>query len=218
VETNHTDIVSGGQGSGVSDPTKERIIALATERFFREGFSRISVEELAGDLAISKKTLYKYFDNKDDLLSQVIQRLMSEAQGRLSQIMQTDKNSIEKLAEVASFLGQLVSRIGKPFQVDLQRHAPHLWTRVEEFRRLRLTEIFGRLIEEGVRERYVRPDINRRIFLLAYLSAVENIVHPSVLMNESFSAREALETIIRIFLTGVLTLEGWQRFDELHKS
>ncbi len=216
--TDNTNIVSKDQDSARLDPIKERILNHATERFFREGFSRISIEELAGDLGISKKTVYKYFDNKDDLLSQVVQRLMTEAQVRLLQIMRTNKNSLEKLAEVTTFLGQLVSRVGRPFQLDVQRHAPHIWTRVEEFRRLRISETFGRLMEEGVREGFVKPDVNRHIFMLAYLSAVENIVHPNVLMNESFSAREALETIIRIFFTGVLTPQGWQKFDDLHSS
>ena len=183
MDTKNTRDVSYTPSPGLPDTNRERIISFAAERFFREGFSRISIEEIAADLGISKKTIYKHFANKDDLLSHVIRRMMNEAQEGLRRIVESDRNSIEKLAEVVAFLGQLIGRLGKPFQIDLQRHAPRLWTRVEEFRRLRITETFSRLVDQGITEGYVRPDIHRRVFMLAYLHAVENTVHPSVLVN-----------------------------------
>ena len=219
MDTSNTMNVSNGSVSVSEEPQKERIVSLASSRFFQEGFSKITLDELASELAMSKKTLYKFFANKEDLLNTVVDRLMMEARQRLSSIMGSQKSFVEKLSEILTFLGQLVRRVSKPFQRDLQLHAPEVWTRVEEFRRLRITEVFGRLIDQGIDEGYIRRDINRRVFFLSYLGAIENVVRPAVLTNESFSGHEAIEAIIRMFFEGILTTEGRQELlqqDQIH--
>lgn len=197
------------------DLTKEKIIAFATERFLQEGFSKISVDEIASDLGMSKKTFYKFFNSKEDLLTQIVDRFLAAARGRITRIMDSDKNFIEKIADVTSFLNDVVNRFGRPIQVDMQRHAPALWKRIEDFRRQRITQQFRYLFEQGLEEGFVRKDVNQRVFLLAYIGAVEAIIAPSVLVNESFSAREALRNIMAIFFHGILTEEASKRLSEL---
>ena len=200
------------------DSNKEKIISLATERFLREGFARISVDEIATDLAMSKKTFYKIFSSKEDLINQIVDRIMAEARGRLARIVDSNKNFIEKLNDLMTFLGHQASRFSKAFQQDVQRHAPDIWNRMQEFRRQRIMSHFAHLLEQGVNEGFVRKDLNKQVFLLAYLGAVESIVNPSVLTNESFSAQEALRCIMRIYFQGILTEEARKELDQLQDT
>ena len=199
------------------NPVKQRILSFATEKFLREGFSKVTVEEIAGDLLISKKTFYKFFDGKEDLVLQVVAGIMSGMKTRFARIVESEEDFVEKLSVVMALLAHEVSRFGRPFQVDLQRHAPEIWMRVENFRRQRITQYFSRLLAQGVTEGYVRKEINQRIFLLSYLGAVERIVRPSVLIEESFSIREALHGILSVFFEGILTKEARQRLQELQQ-
>jgi hypothetical protein len=91
---------------------------------------------------------------------------------------------------------------------DLSRHRPDQWKRIEDFRARRLPDVFLRLLNQGIREGHVRPNLQKRIFLLAYMAAVQHIMQPSVLANESFSAREAITGILELFFQGLLTDRG----------
>jgi AcrR family transcriptional regulator len=200
------------------EPVKERILTFASERFFQEGFSKVSVDDLASELVISKKTFYRFFGSKEDLLIQIMDRLVAGVRARFIKILDSDRDFVEKLGEVMTFLGQEVGRLGKPLQADLQRHAPEVWKRIENFRHERITQNFSLLLEQGMEEGFVRKDVNKKIALLSFLGAVENIIRPSVLVNESFSAREALEGIMAIFFHGILTEEAESKLNDIQDN
>lgn len=188
------------EGSG-----KERIIAAAKEKFLQEGFAKVTVDDLAADLSMSKKTFYKYFDSKDELLAQIVDLLISEINAGFLAIIDSNESFVEKLDRVMMFVGKQVGRILRPFMQDLQRQAPALWRRVQEFRRYRMGANIASLIDEGIRGGYIRRDINQRVLLLGFIGTVESIMNPAVLANESFSGDEALHSILKVFFHGVLT-------------
>jgi len=89
---------------------------------------------------------------------------------------------------------------------------------IQNFRRDKIFTLWAGLLQEGKQAGYVRPEIDQRIFLLALTSTVEGIVNPAVLINESFSADEAIENIVTIFLKGILTLEAAKELKDLHPT
>ena len=194
--------------------TKDRILALASERFFREGFSRVSVDELASGLAVSKKTIYKYFDSKDDLVGQVMHRQMSSVRNKVVTIIESDRNFIDKLDALMTTIGVEISKFSTPFQRDLQRQTPELWQRVSEFRRKAIFENLSRLLIQGVQEGYVRSSVNTRVCLLAYLGVIDQIVRPDTLAQEPFSSAEALRSILSIFFHGILTQDAGKELEQ----
>ena len=197
--------------------TKDRIVTLARHRFLSEGFTRVSVDDITSELGMSKKTFYKFFASKEDLVSQIVERLMGEIRITMDHIVDREGDFIEKLHELLLFLGRTISEFHKPFQQDIARHLPGLWQRVQAFRADRINTNISRLLDQGVAAGYLRPDINRQIFLRTYLAAVDGIVTPSVLSNESFSAREAMEGIVKILFQGVLTEDASRLLGELRQ-
>jgi len=187
---------------------KERILSAAFDRFRTDGFARVSIDDIASSLVMSKKTFYKFFASKDDLIEQLVDRLLADVKAHVERIVSSDQTFVAKLSALLSYLGSLPAHAGLPMLNDLQRHAPHLWKRVEQFRLQRIPDIFSRLLKQGIREGHVRPDLHQRIFLLSYMAAVQLIMQPSVLANESFSAREAISGIMELFFKGALTDRG----------
>lgn len=192
--------------------TKDRIISHATERFFNDGFAKTSVDEIVSELGISKKTFYKGFRTKEELVDTVFERTLVEVQSRIEHIVGGGEGFVAKLGSLLRFLAALAERGGRVFIHELQRHRPDLWKRLEEFRRRRILEAFSRLVEQGIQEGHIRSDLNQRLFLLSYLAAVEQIVRPQLLAHESFSAQEAIVQIIEIFFTGVLSDTAREEF------
>ena len=218
METQNTKPVSSESLTRKDLAQKQRIIEAVRERMLTEGFSRLSVDEIAAMFGMSKKTFYKFFPTKEDLINQVADRIMAEARVNMSRIGGSNKDFIAKLHELMGFVMFQSSRIGKALQDDVQRYAPDVWKRIEEFRTHRILEVFTHLVEQGIKEGYVRSDINKRVFLLAVLGAVRSVVNPAVLAQESFSAHEAVQNMLTLFFTGILTEQGRAGLEKLRKN
>jgi AcrR family transcriptional regulator len=197
---------------------KERILDSCRERFLRDGFARLTVDEIAADLGISKKTFYKHFKNKEALVQTIMDRTMATIKGRVEQILLSDARAVEKLSQIIQLMATHVSRLVPVFGNDIQKRMPHLWKQIEEFRRQRISEIFGRLTTQGVSEGTMRADMNQRVFLLCVLGSIDRVMQPHVLANESFSVSDAIREILGIFFQGGLTPAGRQQFEQLQKS
>jgi len=198
--------------------TKEKIISASQERFFKEGFSKISVDEIATDLAMSKKTFYKFFTSKEDLTQQIMERFMGNVRTNVERILLSNLSAVEKLSEVITMIATNASHLMPVFGQDIKKHIPHLWKSIEDFRRQRISEVFARLIKQGIDEGAIRPDLNGRVFLMSVLGAIERIMQPDVLVHESFSVSDALKEILGLFFRGGLTQKGRDQFEQLQKS
>lgn len=191
--------------SAVTEDIRERIITAASERFIEEGFSSVPVEEIAAGLGMSKKTFYKHFTSKEELLGVVTERILEGVHEQFAAIVERDIPFPEKLESLVTFLGERLTRLSRPMLRDLQRHSPLLWTRVQQFRRERISNDFKSLLLRGAREGFVRRDVDIDLFLMAFIGAVEAVVNPAVLAGQSLSVREVVRSIMTVFLRGILT-------------
>ena len=98
-----------------------------------------------------------------------------------------------------------MSQISKQFQDDLQRFRPDLWKRINDFRREQIIANISKFFDEGIRLGFLRGDINRDILVLVYLSAVQGVINPDVLLHHPFTGEEAFKTIISVIFDGILT-------------
>ena len=195
---------------------RERIIASASVRFMEEGFSPVPVEEIAGSLGISKKTFYKHFASKDELLLVVTDRLLAEVHAEFRAIVEADTGFLEKFETLVTFLGQRLTQLSRPMMRDLQRHSPSLWARVQKFRRERISTDFRGLLLGGVAGGYVRGDVDIDLFLMAFIGAVEAVVNPGVLAGHPLSVREIIRSIMTVFLRGILTDSALEEYARRH--
>ncbi len=190
----------------MSDPElKERIIQAAAERFFSQGFSKVTMDELAAELGISKKTMYQHFRSKDDLLDAAVSWMIIRVGGRLSQIMASSGSFVDKLYDLWMLVGEILSRFSRQMQDDLRRFRPDLWKRIDDTRREKILANFSRIVEEGIHSGLIREDVNREILTHIYLGAVQGTVNPEILVRSSFSAADAFRTILQVMLEGILT-------------
>ena len=194
--------------------TKEKILSACQDRFVREGFASTSVDEITADLAMSKKTFYKHFSSKEDVVQQIMERFMGMVRSHVDRTLLSDKSAIEKFSDVLTMIATNASRLAPNFGRDIQRRLPHLWTAIEDFRRQRISDVFTRLTRQGIEEGTIRPDMNTRVFLMCVLAAIDRIMQPQVLANESFSVGGAIEEIMGIFFKGALTQQGRDQFEQ----
>jgi AcrR family transcriptional regulator len=218
METMKTKRVSEAKSDPDLPTVRERIIGTAVQRFKIAGFARVTVDDLCTDLAMSKKTFYKVFTSKDALVETIADRFLAEGERGVASIIHSDLPFVEKVNRIMVFMADMLRRIDRVLLQDIQRHLPHVWDRIQVFRRELIQHHIADLIAEGKRQGTIRPHVNARVFLLAYIGAIESVVVPSVLSNESFSGEDAVRSILTIFFNGVLTEDAGKELQRLQQS
>ena len=124
--------------------------------------------------------------------------------------------AIEKLLRIVQMLTELQQRfVTKTMLESLRHHLPHLWTRIESFRRERMLKNLQIIFAQGKSEGTVRADLNREMFFHFLFGAINESINPEVLIHASYSMHEALAGLIDIFMNGALTEAGRKQYCKL---
>jgi hypothetical protein len=105
--------------------------------------------------------------------------------------------------------------VTKTMLESLRHHLPHLWKRIESFRRERMLKNLQIIFAQGKREGTVRAALNREMFLHFLIGAINEGINPEVLIHASYSMHEALAGLIDIFMNGALTDSGRKQYHKL---
>ena len=190
---------------------KAKILTAAEEMFMQHGYSKVTMEEIATGLGISKKTLYKFFPNKKELLRELMTERQCEFMEHIEEIWKReDIDFVGKFRSTLDFVGERSSKMNK-FQ-DIQRIAPEIWKEIHDFKKEKIFEKVRRLFEAGFETGIFRNDIDRDIVILVYTNAVESIVNPEVLSELPCTAGQVFEAISKIIFEGILTEEGRSKY------
>jgi len=195
---------------------KNRIMESATEMFLKSGISKVTMEEISDELAMSKKTIYKFFASKEILIHEILESKKRDTNMQC-QLLLRDENMdfVEKLKKIMTFIGLQYSKWSPQFVEDMRKNMPEIWKDLSEWRQKTIMKDFGDLVHEGVQKRVFRNDVNESIFVLIYLGAIQFIVNPIVLSQFSFSASDAFDTIIKVIYEGMFTEEARAKYISL---
>lgn len=182
------------------------------QRLDATGEISLSVDGIASGLGISKKTLYKVFPSKEFLVRRLVQMVMAEAAMRIHTIVTSDQRLPEKLSHILAFFSILFRRMDSDLGRELHYRMPEVWQMVEQFREQKLQENVVKLLEQGVREEVIRPDIDRDLFIKAFVAVAQAIIRPSTLLIDTRSPQQVLTQIITMMYTGIMTDAGRNEF------
>jgi len=169
------------------------------------GFSKVTVDEIAAGLGISKKTIYKFYPSKEELLRASVHLTMRTVQEALEQIISSDKPSAEKLAETMIIVGRQIGKVSREIVVDMQRSTPSIWRELERFRREMILDKLVAMVRQARAEGILRHEVDDQVLIHMIISSVQGILNPQVLMQNSFSAEEAYRTIFRVIFEGAFS-------------
>lgn len=200
------------------DAVRERIIRAARNRFLTLGFSKVTMDELAFDLGMSKRTLYRHFPGKRELLRHSMLAQVERVSTGLERIMGRDSTSMERLSRVLVMLHEELPGPSGRALADIRRNAPDIWEEVDRRRVEVVRGHFRRLIEDGRAEGTVRQDIDPDLFLLILVTLIQRLVNPETLVRLPLTAPQLLEEIIRLLSIGILTDTGRRDYRAASRS
>ncbi len=190
---------------------QEKIIQHTEEKFFRDGFYKTTMDEIASEMRISKKTIYKYFPSKDDLVKAITRHFMNRMKNTILPALNSDKNAIEKLGDLIKILTKTSEKISANRLEELKIHYPSIWNEIDRFRAEMMFGNISKVIDQGKKEGLF-IDLPTNIIMTVLVASVRAIVTPDFIMHNNCSLIEAARFVFRIIIGGILTDKGKKEF------
>jgi AcrR family transcriptional regulator len=193
---------------------KRRIIERSEEMFLKFGYSKVTMDEIAANLGMSKKTLYKFFPSKEELIRETMYQMRCGVEEYVDALCNdTEMDFVEKIKRLMSLIGNQSSKLQGPLLEDLHKNIPKIWNEINEFRKENIRKRFVQLLNAGVEQGIFRKDIDQQLIVLIYSNSIQGLINPEVISQIPFSANQIFESVIKVILNGIFTEEGRTKYN-----
>ncbi|QEE48498.1 TetR/AcrR family transcriptional regulator [Flavobacterium alkalisoli] len=197
---------------------RETILNKAMEMFLAYGFKSVTMDDIANELGISKKTIYQHFANKNDLVEASTDYLFQTVSCGIDNIREQGKNSIEEIFIIRSFMmQQLNNESASPFY-QLQKFFPKIFSclRAKQFEKMNgcMIENLAKGIEHGL----YRPDIDINFISRMYFTGLTGIKDGDVFPTDQFNAYDLTQKFLEYHLRAIATQKGVKILEDLIKT
>ncbi len=189
---------------------KERIQQKANDLFRRYGVKSITMDEIAAQLGASKKTIYQYFSDKDELVAAVVKEQIDYAQQTCEANRISSRDAVHELFQAMDFVQQIFSGMNPAMMYDLERFHPQSYRIFLDYKNKYLFDIIRTNLKRGIAEELYRPEINIDVIAKFRLEAMMIAFNQDVYPASKFNLGDLHTAIIEHFLFGVASLKGYK--------
>lgn len=189
---------------------KDRILQKAADLFHRYGVRSITMDEIASQLGVSKKTIYQYYSDKDELVDRVISEIIGNAQFNCEMLKADARNAIHEIFQVMDFIKNMFTNMNPAMVFDLNRFHPKAYKLFLNYKNQYLYQMIKDNLERGVREGLYRPEINIEIIVKLRLEGMSIAFNPDVFPPAKYNLAEIQQAVVEHFLFGVASLKGYR--------
>jgi len=187
---------------------KERIQQKARELFMRYGFRSVTMDEIAGQTGISKKTLYQFFEDKDALVEAVMRSELDYMQTQCTKQMKEAENAIEEIFLDMDAMEVVMDAMNPQIVFDLEKFYPKTFEKFKKHKNNFLLDIIKKNLERGIDEEVYRNDFDIEIIARFRLESAFLIFNPELFPHIKYSLNKVSTEIYYHYLHGIATPKG----------
>lgn len=188
--------------------TKDRIVEIATEQFFRFGVRAVTMEDIARQGGISKKTIYQEFADKKDLVKVAFEVLLEEDRAKMNFILESEDGVIEHLVKTSKMVRERLLNLNPMIILEVQKYFPEAWKMFEAFKEQVIMGDLINVIEKGKKLGYFRPEIDSHILAKVRVNQITSAFDPANFSRSDFNLAEEQTVMLDLFLHGIFTEKG----------
>ncbi len=186
----------------------ERWLKQVEESFFRYGVKNVTMDDVARELGISKKTLYQWVRSKEELVHRVLTHFFQEEKQQCEERICIAAHAVEEVFLVMEAGIRRMQQMKANVLYDLQKYYRSAWERVLEFRQGFWYEVVRANLERGIREGLYRPDMNVDIIARLHIAAVFQLFDDALFPRARFSKEELFSQYLLHYLHGIASEKG----------
>lgn len=187
---------------------KERILVKSHELFNRYGIRSVSMDDIAAQLGMSKKTLYQYYTDKDELVNAMFDSTLNINKSNCLECSNKGENAIHEVFLSFDIMEEMLKTMNPSVLFDMQKYHPSAYKKFEEFRNGFLYKIIKSNLDRGVKEELYRPEIDTDILSRYRLHSVLLSFNPEIFSTIKTSHVHIEQQLLECFLYGLATSKG----------
>ena len=186
----------------------DEILSRTFDLYHKYAIKSVTMDDVARELGISKKTLYQYVANKNELVEKVVLKEMEAAAERHRHIKEMELNAIEELFEVSKIMNEHIKRHNPALYYDLRKYYPALHRKIINQKREKAFEAVLRNLKKGISEGLYRKEIKAEVIAKLYVSRLEHNYDESIFSVEEVTSIEVFKEILIYHLHGICNENG----------
>ncbi len=187
---------------------QQRILQAAFNMFCQRGIRGVSMDDIAQYLAMSKKTLYKWFKNKDQVVFDSTETYITTIQTECEAFANQTTNAIDELFHLMALTKQVLSVIHPSVFNDLQKYHPESWELWMRHKNSFMLETVKRNIERGMQEGLFRNDLDVDVMARMRLAMIDLPFNADIFPPNHYSISQVQLAVLEHYMLGMATLKG----------
>jgi AcrR family transcriptional regulator len=189
---------------------RERILEKAEEMFLHYGIRSVSMDDIATQLSISKKTIYQSFADKDELVDAVIVKEIHERQQECICCNQEARDAIHEIFMMMAKILEQFRHMNPVVMYDLEKFHYNSYQKFMQHKYEFLLGVIRKNIEWGVEDELYRPDFNQEILAKFRLESMMLAFNIQIFPPSKYNLAEVTQEIIEHFVYGIATMKGYK--------
>jgi AcrR family transcriptional regulator len=186
----------------------KKILQGAEELFFRYGIKAITMDDIAKHLAISKKTIYQFYKEKEEIINTLMNEKIKEDEKKFSKLHADASNVIEEVFNIMRGMSEDIGKINPVIFYELQKYYPEAWKKFIHFKENFIRKQVEDSLKRGQEQGYVRKNVNTAILSRLRMEEIQLGFNTQVFPQDKFTVLEVQLEITEHFLYGICTLKG----------
>lgn len=197
----------------MDEEVKEKIVQGAEELFMRYGVKSVTMDDLAANLSVSKKTIYQHFKDKDELVLCVAHLHMELDQKELEKITDKSENAVQELFFMVQFIRNITKKMNPSVLFDLKKYHSKAWEAINTHKVCCIYDRVVSNLEQGKKEGYFRKEINSEILATMRMQSTEMGYDPLIYSPTKYNIIDVQMELFEHFLMGIVTPAGLELYN-----
>jgi TetR/AcrR family transcriptional regulator, cholesterol catabolism regulator len=197
---------------------QDEILERTAELFRNYGIRSITMDDISHELGISKKTLYQFVTDKDELVKKVVAHILNITMCHFDRIRSHAANAIEELFEVNCFVHSVMRKYSPAFEFDLRKYYPDVYQLLIKTKREKMYDSVLENIRKGKSEGIYREDMEEEVIAKVHVSRMENLHDNTMFSLEEMTRGKIFKEIFVYHIRGMANAKGIKILEEnMHK-
>ena len=185
-----------------------RILNASQELFYKYGIRSVTMDDIARHLAMSKKTIYQHFRDKNEIINRLTGMDLQGHRERFDKIKLSAPNAIEEIISIMKIMEEIFSKMNPNVFYDLQKYHTEAWQLFKKFKFNYLLGCVEENINRGIAEGIYRKDLDISIIAKMRIELVELVFNPEAFPPDKYNITKVHLALLDHFLHGIVTLKG----------
>jgi len=202
-----------------TDKAKEdALLDQSLRLFMRHGIKSMTMDDVANHLHISKKTLYHFVADKNDLVEKAVSRMHMSNTACIDGICNQGLNAIDEQYEITRYLAGLLSQVHPSIHYDLEKYHPKAWEQFHTLKRMHVEQCISENMRKGMKEGLYRDDLNVDVVAKLYMARFDVLFDGELFPMDRYGFADITWESFRYHINGIASPKGVQYLNKKMKK